>query len=451
MTRVGIVGGGLAGMSAALRAADAGTEVVLLERRPFLGGLTTSIERRGVSFDNGQHVFLRCCSAYRDFIQRIGATEQVHLQARLSVPVLAPVARRATIARNSLPAPFHLVGSLARYRHLSVAERLRLLGAVTALRRLDIDDPTLDARSFGDWLTQHHQSDGAIDRLWDLIVRPTLNVGARDASLALAAMVFQVGLLDERDAGDIGWSKIPLIELHGTLAAQALSDAGVEVVCNATVSSIDRRPDGRWAVRAGDRVHDVDAVIVATPARVAASLGAVDASVADALGASPIVNVHLVLDRRVTDLEFAAAVDSPIEFIFDRTASSGVEPGQQCLSISLSAADEHIATPTDELVASFFRALGELMPAARAARLVDGFVTRERAATFRASPGVGAHRPGAATAEPGVFLAGAWCHTGWPATMEGAVRSGNECADAARAFASGTIDDVSRRPERIVR
>jgi hydroxysqualene dehydroxylase len=448
--RLGVIGAGLAGMSASLRAADAGAEVVLLERRSFLGGLTTSIERNGLSFDNGQHVFLRCCSAYRDFIQRIGATEHVHLQSRLTVPVLAPGGRRATIARNSLPAPLHLAGSLARYRHLSVVERLRLLSAVTALRRLDLGDPTLDTQSFGEWLTRHHQSDRAIDHLWDLIVRPTLNVGAREASLALAAMVFQVGLLDHRDAGDIGWSKVPLIELHGSIAARALGDAGVEVHRNATVSAVEPRPGGHWALRTSERVHDVDAVIVSTSARVAASLGVIDAGVDEALGASPIVNVHLVLDRRVTDLDFAAAVDSPIEFLFDRTASSGVEPGQQCLAVSLSAAEQYVAQPTDDLVARFFAALGELIPAARAAQLVDAFVTRERAATFRAVPGVGARRPGPVTAQPGVFLAGAWCDTGWPATMEGAVRSGNESADAALGYSAGTIDDVSRRPERIV-
>jgi hydroxysqualene dehydroxylase len=448
--RVGVVGGGLAGIAASLRAADAGAEVVLIERRAVLGGLTTSIERHGVSYDNGQHVFLRCCTAYREFLERIGATDRVYLQPRLSVPVLAPGKRRATIARNSLPAPFHLVGSLARYRHLTFAERLRSVRAVVALRRLDLDDPILDERTFGDWLGSHGQSEGAINRLWDLIVRPTVNLRAREASLATAAMVFRVGLLDRRDAGDIGWSKVPLVELHGTVATRALSVAGVDVLCDTTVNSLDRRPEGQWALVAGDRVIEVDAVIVATSARGAASLGALESGVVDALGASPIVNVHLVLDRRVTELDFAAAVDSPIEFIFDRTASSGVEPGLQCLAISLSAAEEYVGQPTSELVTHFFEALGELIPAARAAHVVDAFVTRERAATFRASPGVAAHRPNTITREPGLFLAGAWCDTGWPATMEGAVRSGNQSADAALRFANGTHDAGQRRPERIV-
>jgi uncharacterized protein with NAD-binding domain and iron-sulfur cluster len=147
------------------------------------------------------------------------------------------------------------------------------------------------------------------------------------------------------------------------------------------------------------------------------------------LGQSPIVNVHLVLDRRVTDLALAAVVDSPIQFIFDRTASSGLRAGQ-CLAISLSAADEYIGESSARLVGTFFAALQTLLPIARTARLVDGVVTRERAATFRGTPGTAALRPSTRTSVRGLFLAGAWCDTGWPATMEGAVRSGESAARA---------------------
>ena len=150
--RIGVVGGGLAGMAAALAAADAGAEVVLFERRPILGGLTASIVHNGLSFDNGQHVFLRCCTAYRGFIDRIGAAGQVFLQDRLDVPVLAPGGARASIKRSSLPAPAHLAVSLATYRHLSLVERVRLMRPALALGRLDPDDASLDAVPFGDWL-----------------------------------------------------------------------------------------------------------------------------------------------------------------------------------------------------------------------------------------------------------------------------------------------------------
>ena len=440
LVRVAVVGGGLAGMAAALAAADGGAEVVAFERRPVLGGLTTSIRHNGLFFDNGQHVFLRCCTAYRGFIDRIGATGQVFLQDRLDVPVLAPGGARASIKRSALPAPLHIAGSLGTYRHLSVRERVRLVRPALALRRLDPDDASLDNVSFGDWLADHGQNKRAVDRLWNLIALPTLNVGAGEASLGLATKVFRVGLLDRSDGGDIGWSRVPLGELHGAIAARALEAAGIETVLGSPVGAIGRAPLGAFTVSSGARSVVVDAVILATPLRVSASIGAsigpvVGAREAEALGTSPIVNVHLVLDRKVTDLPLAACVDSPVQFVFDRTVASGAKSGQ-CLVISLSAADSYMATGSPELVSTFFEALRELFPAARQARLVDAIVTREKAATFRAVPGTAAFRPPTNTEVPGLFLAGAWCDTGWPATMEGAVRSGQQAASQALALLS---------------
>jgi hydroxysqualene dehydroxylase len=428
--RVVVIGGGLSGISAALSLAEAGSEVTLLERRQRLGGLTWSFCRNGLSFDNGQHVFLRCCSAYTEFLDRIGATDAVYLQPRLDIPVLSPKGTRASISRGSLRAPFHLAPALARYAHLGIADRLRLGWAALALSRLNPDDPSLDSVTFGSWLSRHGQSDAAIERLWNLIALPTINVPAAEASLALAVKVFRTGLLDQADAGDVGWSTVPLSELHGDRSARALDKAGVEVVLGARVQALSGRSPGGFDVVTDERNQVADAVVVATPSEVAQRLvpdGVLPAELG--LGQSPIVNVHLVLDRPVTDLALAAVVDSPIQFIFDRTASSGLRTGQ-CLSISLSAADDYIAQSSSQLVGTFFAALQTLLPVARTARLVDGVVTRERAATFRGAPGTAARRPAARTSVPGLFLAGAWCDTGWPATMEGAVLSGNSAARA---------------------
>jgi monoamine oxidase len=257
-----------------------------------------------------------------------------------------------------------------------------------------------------------------------------MNVPAAEASLALAVKVFRTGLLDRADAGDVGWSTVPLGELHGDRSARALDKAGVEVVLGARVQAVAARRAGGFDVVSAERNQVADAVVVATPPEVAQRLvpdGVLPVEMG--LGQSPIVNVHLVLDRPVTDLALAAVVDSPIQFIFDRTASSGVRSGQ-CLSISLSAADDYIAQSSAQLVGVFFAALQTLLPVARTARLVDGVVTRERAATFRGAPGTAALRPGSRTSVPGLFLAGAWCDTGWPATMEGAVQSGTTAARA---------------------
>jgi squalene-associated FAD-dependent desaturase len=427
--RVVVVGGGLAGISAALSLADAGAGVTLLERRQRLGGLTWSFQRNGLSFDNGQHVFLRCCTAYRGFLDRIGAADAVHLQDRLDIPVLSPDGTRASITRGSLRAPLHLATALARYRHLAIGDRIRLVWPALALNRLNPDDPSLDTMTFGDWLSRHGQRDVAIERLWNLIALPTLNVPASEASLALAVKVFRTGLLDTSDGGDVGWSIVPLTELHGERSQRALSAAGVETVFGGRVHAVSAQGDGLQVVT-DDRTHVADAVVLATPPEVTQQLVPEGLHPSGGgLGQSPIVNIHLVLDRPVTDLAVAAVVDSPIQFIFDRTASSGLRTGQ-CLSISLSAADEYIAASSAQLVRTFFAALQALLPIARTARLVDGVVTRERTATFRGVPGTAALRPGTRTAVRGLFLAGAWCATGWPATMEGAVLSGRSAAAA---------------------
>jgi hydroxysqualene dehydroxylase len=448
--RVGVIGGGLAGVAAALTLADAGAQVTLFERRPHLGGLTSSIERDGLSFDNGQHVFLGCCSSYRAFIKRIGASDQVFLQPKLDVPVLSPDGLHSSIRRMKLPAPLHLAFSLLRYRFLSLRERLGLLRAVMALQRLDLSDPTLDTETFAAWLARHGQSPRAIDRLWNLIIQPTVNVSASDASLALAAQVFRIGFLERADGADMGWSTVPLARLHGENAQRALSESGVTVLTNTSVTSFTRTPSGTFSVLATEDPFIFDALIVATAPRVAATLGALpgDDDLATRLGTSPIVNIHFVLDRKVTDLPMAACIDSPIEFFFDRTDASGVTSGQ-CLVISLSAADKYAAVGSSELVPMFFEALGDLFPQARDAVVTTSVVTREHGATFRGTPGIESMRPGNITSTPGLFLAGAWCSTGWPATMEGAVRSGNDAAREALNLFSDFTNTDPRSRERV--
>ena len=430
MTRAVVVGGGLAGITAALELAAAGESVTLLEARSRLGGATFSVERDGLWVDNGQHVFLRCCTAYRGFLERIRATEQTTLQRRLSIPVLRPGGRIDWLRRTSLPAPFHLGVSIARFGPLPPRDRIRLLRAIRALQRLSLDDPKLDDITFGDWLSQHGQGDRALSALWDLIALPTLNLSAADASLALAAMVFKTGLLEESGAADVGWASVPLQELHGDAATRALADAGVQVHRGARVGAIA----GTTVAWDGGAI-DASTVVLAVPHDAAAELlppGALPPGTDPRrLGVSPIVNLHVVYDRPVLPHPFAAAVDSPVQWVFDRTASSGLREGGQYLAVSLSGADAYTDSTVDELRARFVEALAELLPDAGSAEIESFFVTREPRATFRGVPGTAAHRPGPATNVGGLYLAGAWTDTGWPATMEGAVRSGLAAAQAA--------------------
>ncbi|KZM74538.1 phytoene dehydrogenase [Nocardia terpenica] len=428
--RVAVIGGGLAGITAALGCADARCPVTLFESRSWLGGLTYSFSRDGLWVDNGQHVFLRCCTRYRALLARLGVENDVHLQRRLDIPVHdADTAGR--LRRLPLPAPLHLGWALLRYPWLSAADRARFVRAALALRAVDVTDPRTDTVSFGDWLRAHGQRRATIDSLWDLVGIATLNAHADDASLALAATVFQIGLLTRADAADIGWSRIPLRRLHGDAARSALTAAGATVRTGAKVTALERTPTG-WTVVADGIATEVDAVVLAVPHEAAAALlpaGAVDLPPdwAAALGHSPIVNVHVVYDRPVLPEPFRAGVGTAAQWVFDRTPASGLDDGQY-LAISVSAADEFIDRPTAELRERFLPALHRLLPAARAARVREFFVTRERHATFRPAPGTARLRPGPRTALPGLYLAGAWTDTGWPATMEGAVRSGESAA-----------------------
>jgi squalene-associated FAD-dependent desaturase len=425
---VAIVGGGLAGITAALDCADAGARVTLLEVRPRLGGAAYSFDRDGLRLDNGQHVFLRCCTGYVALLARLGARELTTMQARLDIPVLAPGGPTGRLRRSGLPAPLHLAGALSRYAHLSPADRARSVRAALALRRLDPADPRLDEQSFGAWLARHGQRPAAIEALWELIARPTLNLTCDEASLAQAAQVFRTGLLTAADAGDIGWARAPLGDVHDAPARRALAAAGVEVGLGWRAQRIVRGERG-WAVEGASGRVDADAVVAAVPHdRLDALLpaGAL-ARPAAALGTSPIINLHVGYDRRVTDLAFAAAVRSPVQFVFDRTQSAGLEHGQ-LLAISLSAANDDMERRPQELRERYVSALAALFPAARAARVERFVVTREHAATFRAAPGSAALRPAARTLLSGLALAGAYTATGWPATMEGAVRSGHSAA-----------------------
>jgi squalene-associated FAD-dependent desaturase len=449
--RVAVVGGGLAGISAALHCADAGCSVVLYETRRNLGGLTHSFHRGKLAVDNGQHVFLRCCTAYRELLDRLGVADQVSLQDRLSIPVRQPDdARTAVLRRGQLPAPLHLAASVLRYHPLSVVERLRFAAAGLALRRLDPTAEATDQQSFGDWLHRHGQSDRAIAALWDLVGIATLNARAEDASLALAATVFQEGLLTETSAADIGWSRVPLGRLHGEPAMTALAAAGASVRRTSPVRRITPAAD-RWLVRTDVRTGvspDVrtdpggelfDDVVLAVPPTVAEELLPPGADTlrpgwSAQLGSTPIVNVHVVFDRPVLDQPFLAGVSTEVQWVFDRTEAAGLDgtasAGGQYLALSLSAADELIEESTEHLRARFLPALRALLPAAATAEVRDFFVTRERTATFRQAPGSAALRPPARTRARGLYLAGAWTATGWPATMEGAARSGITAAAA---------------------
>ena len=441
--RVLVVGGGLAGIAAALDCADAGAQVTLVEVRRQLGGAAYSFEREGLRMDNGQHVFLRCCTAYRALLARLGSERLTSVQPRLRIPVLSPGRPPALLQRGPLPAPLHLGGALARYPHLDMRERLGAVRAALALMRVDPEDPAQDALDFGDWLARRGQGPRAVAALWDLVALPTLNLPAAQASLALSAFVFRTGLLSRADAGDIGFHDAPLGDTIGEPALRTLRQAGVDVRLGWRAQRLAQsggglEVHGRGQNEAGetlpaeDQTLPAEAVVLALPHTRAAPLLepllGEPARRLHALGSVPIVNLHVVYDRQVCELPFAAGVGTPVQYVFDRTHAAGAPAGCQYLAVSLSGAEQEMGMSVERLRERYLPALRELFPRARQAKVELFVATREHAATFRAAPGVAALRPPAQTAVPGLSLAGAWTSTGWPATLESAVRSGHAAA-----------------------
>jgi squalene-associated FAD-dependent desaturase len=449
---VAVIGGGLAGITAAIALREAGLEVTLLESRPRLGGAASSYPRGSLTIDNGQHVFLRCCSSYRELLARLGVTGSVTIQDRFDVTVLSPAGAAVTAARlrrNGLPSPLHLARALATYPLVPMRQRLQVGRAALALWRANRrGDP--DTVSLGDFLAARGQGEQARRKLWDLFVVSSLNIAGDEASVPLAAKVVSTGLLAARDAADIGMATVPLGDLHATAPAALLERLGARVRLRARVAAVRSRPGGGFQVEfaregapGGAEPVLADGVVLAVPPGQAAELGGtVGLSSAGGLGSagglaeapswaglrsSPIVNVHVIYEQRVMRLPFVAAVDSPVQWVFDKTRQAGVESGQY-LAVSISAADAYVDMPVAELRQIFLPALEQLFPAAAGTKVTDFFITRERQATFRQAPGSTRLRPQAATSVPGLTLAGAWTNTGWPDTMEGAVRSGHNAA-----------------------
>ena len=443
-----IIGAGLSGLSAAISCIDAGAMVTLVEKKPRFGGATWSFIRNNLSFDSGQHVYLACCTAYQWFLDRIGTSHLAPLQGKLHLPVISPARSQTSLPkisylkRTDLPAPLHLAGSIARYSHISAADRAKLSLAALALMRLDLDDDSLDNQTFGGFLKSHGQSDTVIANFWEIINLATTNVRADEVSLAVSAKVFKT-LLRENTAGDIGWSTVPLNDLHGTPAVELLKHSGANILKRAKVAAILKDAENSDESVSGEssrnqKVHGVsvdgydltaDAVIVAadhldTAELLATSGMSLNKNVHE-MKYSPIMNIHFAFDTDVMAFKIAAAVNSPAQFIFDTTVSSGLEKKDgQCLTISVSAAHDEIGLAPKVLIDKYHDELLRLFPKTREAKIVDAVVSREVKATMKATPGTKQLRPEAVTDYQNLFLAGAWTNTGWPITMESAVISG---------------------------
>ncbi len=453
--RVVVVGGGLAGLTCALDLAEAGLATTLIERRPFVGGKTFSFvdPKSGAELDNGQHVYLRCCTAYIALIERLGLQDDVQLQPRLRVPVLDPetgVMGAIAALPGPLPAPLNLAWSMLRFPHLRRRERLALGRAALPLLRMSDDARRrLDDRSFGDWLRAHGQSQRVIERFWDLVVLPTCNDTSDAVSAAQAAYVFQTGLLRDAHGADMGIARVGLSRI-AEAARERFESAGGWTRLGARAGGlIDRDGRAGGVALAGGPV-EADAVVLALPPNQASALlpgdwrGRRGLDALDAFRYSPIVNVHLRWDRPLLRDDFVAVLDPDVQYVFNRTRIGGrgdtESDGGQWITVSLSGAHDQAARPQADVAATTIAALRRAFPASRGApppAVTHWRVVKEMEATFRPAPGVAALRPGPVTGVERLFLAGAWTDTQWPATMESAVRSGHAAAAACRASLAG--------------
>jgi squalene-associated FAD-dependent desaturase len=397
--KAAVVGGGLAGLSAALELVDTGHEVVLYEARPTLGGAVQTLPRRDGDPepppDNGQHIALACFTEYVAFLDRVGERNGVW-RRRLELPVIDERGRTAVISPSAL--------ALLRYRHVPFGDRVRILRALA--RWGDAGGVT-----FADALRARGQSELAIDRFWDVFIRPALNLPSAEASAEVGDFTVRTALLGARRDSDLLLPMAPLGELHGDAAGRTLEAAGAVVHTGARVESLDEL--------------QADAVVIAVPPRESARLlGEPEPALED----SPIVSVHLWFDRTLLRHPLAALLDSDAHWVFDRGALTGRRPERgQYLTVVSSGAPELMELRGRELVD---RIAGEVTSRLGEGELLWFRVSREPAATIAVRPGSEAERRGVETAHLNVTRAGAWTSTGWPPTMEGAVRSGRAAARA---------------------
>jgi len=421
MPSVIVVGGGLAGLSAAAALGKAGYDVALHEARGFLGGRATSFpvspaDQNSEVIDNCQHVLLRCCVNLLDFYRRLGVLERVRFFEEFYF--IEPGGVLSRLRRGALPSPLHLAGSFVGLSFLDMGDKLSIARGMLALRSEHGKRQDLDRISMLDWLREKKQTQTAIDRFWRQVLVSAINEDLDYMAAAHGFQVFWLGFLGRADSFEMGVPAVPLAELYGAGAWRGIEKVSIHL--RSPVERVDL--DGSVRI-AGEAASKPDFVVIAVPPERLAGL-APDLGVDTAwVEYSPITGIHLWFDRPITSLPHATLLDRTIQWMFNKNEGRYVQ-------LVVSASRELSAMHKDEVITLAMRELQEFFPAVATANLERSHVIKELRATFSARPGVEGLRPGAVTIAPKVFLAGDWTRSGWPATMEGAVRSGYIAAEA---------------------
>ena len=456
-----VIGGGLAGLAAGVALADAGCRVRLFEQRPYLGGRATSyVLPNGEHVDNCQHVTLGCCTNLEDFYKRVGATEKIKFFDRLVF--LDPQGMSGIMQADVLPAPIHMTGSFLFFAPLAFPDKLsigRALAAILFAGGRPKDAYAAEPISMMEWLRRRKQTPAAIERFWRVVLVSALNEELDRTDARFGIDVFWRAFLANRTGYRMGVPSVPLSELYDGCRT-AIEEKGGEVILRSPVRSL--RFEGgtlKAAIFDGGREEIADSFVLALPHDRTAELLPKEIRFANPALAhlekfkvSPITGVHLWFDREVTHEPFITLLDTQTQWIFNKTALyrkavtefSGVIPSEvkdllpsetgktsaQYLQLVISASYALLRKSREEIIDLCLKEVRQALPAAREAQLVKATVIKEAAATFSPEPGVDQWRPAQETKTPGLFLAGDWTATGWPATMEGAIRSGYLAAEA---------------------
>jgi squalene-associated FAD-dependent desaturase len=438
---VTVVGGGVAGMSAACALAEAGFQVRLLERRSYLGGRASSYLHPGVNevIDNCQHVLFGCCTNLVGFYERIGAMDQIHWTSDMTM--IEPGGRRSRLGPSGLgpfglPAPLHGLPKLMTAKAFTWRDKKALGRAFRALLKPVPKDST---ESLGAWLRRNGQTQGALDRFWRLVIASALNADIDSIALPYAAKVVRELFMNSADAGSMGMSAVPLSELYAK-AEVFLQERDSGVLYNTNVESAGWDEEtSQWSIETRNGILLSDSLVLALPfeatAKLLPKMPPIDS--ADALAAQlgrhehgPICSVHLWFDREITELEHAVLLDREIHWMYNK---SRLQPGRRgkghYLELVVSASHRFAALTREQAIAQAVVELSEFFPAVASATLEKAALVKEMRATFCVPPGVDAIRPTSVSPWPNCFLAGDWTATGWPSTMESAARSGHLAAE----------------------
>jgi zeta-carotene desaturase len=437
---VAVIGGGLAGLAAAVRLADAGYRPTIIESRRMLGGRATSFvdPRNDRLIDNCQHVVMGCCTNIIDLYERLGVLDQIEWHRTLYWT--GANGEIDTLRAGRLPAPFHLAPSFMKMRLFDRRERRHIARAMWRIIRLGPGGRHAWAdRTFAEFLEACRQPPSVICKFWNVVITSACNLDVQRVGAAYALQVFKEGFLDNHWSYTMGLARVPLVELYNA-AGEVLDAAGGQVTMGRSARAISFNGRRITGVVTSDGFHEAAAVISTVPfdrldRLVSPTLRKADARLRslDQLQVSPILGAHLWFEQRVMELPHLVLADHDVQWLFNKGPDAH---GRQHLHAVISAADDWMELTEEEILRRVLRDIHRALPGAVGLEPVQGRCIKEKRATFAALPGAEALRPSARPHHargPGVdnlYLAGDWCDTGWPATMEGAVRSGYAAAAA---------------------